>query len=365
MRFFATILALLGLSAGGFWLSKAYLGVSRANSTTAERFVLVAPGDNFTRVGKKLFEDGLIRDERYFRWYLRLTQSTGALKVGEYALRENMSIAEIVEVLSSGKSVQHKFTVYEGDNKFQIAAALEAARLGVAKTFLAEVDSPDLIRDLALPTVATGVNSVRSLEGYLYPDTYLLTRLMSEREIVRAMVKRFKQGYANIAAEVQAKALSLPVRLSPHEIVVLASMVEKETGAGKERPLIASVFYNRLTKGMRLQSDPTTIYGIWNRDRVFDGNIRRADLRTETPYNTYTVPRLPAGPIANPGDSAFQAVLNPASSEFLYFVAKNDGTHVFTTNYRDHQRAVDLLQKNPSVREGKSWRNLPASERAR
>jgi UPF0755 protein len=242
---------------------------------------------------------------------------------------------------------------------------LEEARLVSAKKFLAEVESAELIRELALPTLPANSPLPLSLEGYLYPDTYLLTRLMSEKEIVKAMVKRFKQAYAELETEVAAKILDLPAPLSPHEIIILASMVEKETGAGKERPLIASVFFNRLKKGMRLQSDPTTIYGIWNRDKAFDGNIRRADLKAETPYNTYTVSRLPVGPIANPGKNAIQAVLRPASSDFLYFVSRNDGTHEFTTNYRDHQRAVDLLQKNPARRDGKSWRDLPASERAR
>jgi UPF0755 protein len=143
--------------------------------------------------------------------------------------------------------------------------------------------------------------------------------------------------------------------LSAHEVVVLASVVEKETGAKEERPQIASVFTNRLRKRMRLESDPTTIYGMWER---YTGNIRKDDLLQLTPYNTYKIPALPLGPIANPSFEAIQAVMAPATTEYLFFVSKNDGTHQFTTNYADHQRAVDEWQRNRSNRAGKSWRQL-------
>jgi UPF0755 protein len=132
-------------------------------------------------------------------------------------------------------------------------------------------------------------------------------------------------------------------------------MVEKETGAKAERPAIAGVFTNRLKKRMRLESDPTTIYGIWER---YTGNIKKSDLLEVTPYNTYKIPALPLGPISNPSLAAIEAVLNPESHEFLFFVSKNDGTHIFTKNYGDHRNAVDNFQKNSKAREGKSWRNL-------
>lgn len=329
-----------------------------------EKFVLVMPGENFLKVIPKLKAQGIIGDERAFRWYLKVAGIQQKLKVGEYALRPNMTNSEIAALLISGKSVLHKFTVPEGHNKFQIAEALEAMRLGTAKDFLRTIESPEFIRSLSLPTVGMGKALPTSLEGYLYPDTYMLSRTMSSAEIVRMMVKRFKEVYRELAPEFERVATSGSPPLSPHEVVVLASIVEKETGAGKERPLIASVFFNRLRKGMRLQSDPTTIYGMWERDRTFAGNIRRDDLKTETPYNTYTIARLPRGPIANPGRTALEAVLRPAESAFLYFVSRNDGTHVFTTTYKDHNRAVDQLQRNPRGRQGKSWRDLPAAERA-
>jgi UPF0755 protein len=143
--------------------------------------------------------------------------------------------------------------------------------------------------------------------------------------------------------------------LNRHQVFILASVVEKETGAKFERPMIAGVFTNRLKKRMRLQSDPTTVYGIWSR---YTGNIRKADLLELTPYNTYKIPALPLGPIANPSFEAIQAVLSPAQHDFLYFVSKNDGTHIFSKTYQDHEKAVDDYQRNAKARQGKSWRDL-------
>jgi UPF0755 protein len=143
--------------------------------------------------------------------------------------------------------------------------------------------------------------------------------------------------------------------LTKHQVIILASVVEKETGAKRERTSIAGVFTNRLKKRMRLESDPTTIYGIWNR---YTGNIKKADLLEVTPYNTYKIPALPLGPISNPSLEAIQAVLKPDGHEYLFFVSKNDGTHEFTKNYQDHLEAVDNFQRNTKARQGKSWRDL-------
>jgi UPF0755 protein len=161
-------------------------------------------------------------------------------------------------------------------------------------------------------------------------------------------------GKQLVIVESPTKAKTIGKYLGP-DFVVLASVVEKETGAKEERPQIASVFTNRLRKRMRLESDPTTIYGMWER---YTGNIRKDDLLQLTPYNTYKIPALPLGPIANPSFEAIQAVMAPATTEYLFFVSKNDGTHQFTTNYADHQRAVDEWQRNRSNRAGKSWRQL-------
>jgi UPF0755 protein len=167
------------------------------------------------------------------------------------------------------------------------------------------------------------------------------------KQIVLSMVELFKKKTSNLD-------WSHPF-LSKHEVIILASIVEKETGAKQERPAIAGVFTNRLKKRMRLESDPTTIYGIWSR---YNGNIKKSDLLEKTPYNTYKIPALPLGPISNPSLEAIKAVLNPDQSKYLFFVSKNDGTHIFTENYKDHLQAVNDFQKNARARQGKSWRDL-------
>ncbi|MCL2459346.1 MAG: endolytic transglycosylase MltG, partial [Desulfobulbus sp.] len=174
-----------------------------------------------------------------------------------------------------------------------------------------------------------------SLEGYLFPETYTLVRNEAdEAAVIRMMVERFQQTW---------QALNAPesLELNRHQLLTLASVVEKETGVATERPLIAQVFYNRLARKMRLQSDPTVIYGLPD----FNGNLSKADLKRETPYNTYLIPGLPPGPICNPGRAALEAVLHPVESDALYFVAKNDGTHIFSTNLADHNRAVQHYQR--------------------
>ena len=189
-----------------------------------------------------------------------------------------------------------------------------------------------------------------SLEGYLFPDTYHFNHTMTLPEMIRQMVKRFRSVWT---AEHDRKAARF--RLTQHQVVTLASIIEKETGAPQDRTLISSVFHNRLKKRMRLQSDPTIIYGIWER---YDGNIRRADIRSQTPYNTYVISALPIGPISNPGKLAIEAALDPAVGEFLYFVSRNDGTTAFTRTLAEHSNEVRRFQLNRGAREGKSWRNL-------
>jgi UPF0755 protein len=190
----------------------------------------------------------------------------------------------------------------------------------------------------------------QTLEGYLFPDTYFLNKTMTAAEIIRGMVRKFAAVWGP-DQDARAKELGM----TQHQVITLASIIEKETGAPQERPLISSVFHNRLQKRMRLQSDPTTIYGIWDR---YDGNLHKSDLSAQNPYNTYYVPALPIGPISNPGREAIRAALYPSPSNFLYFVSHNDGTHEFTSTYTQHINAVKRFQLNPRARDGKSWRDL-------
>ena len=234
---------------------------------------------------------------------------------------------EIVEVLIRGQVVLHKLTVPEGYNIKQVAQLVGQTGLVQEEAFLRAAQSQELAEILGI--------SAETLEGYLFPETYYFPATTTAQKIISAMVQRFGVVFDQ---EYQARAKELG--FTTHQIVTLASIVEKETGAAHERPLIASVFHNRLKKRMRLESDPTVIYGI----KDFDGNITRRHLKTKTPYNTYRRRGLPLGPIASPGQKAIEAVLYPASSAFLYFVSKKDGTHQFSTNLRDHNSAVRKYQ---------------------
>ena len=197
-----------------------------------------------------------------------------------------------------------------------------------------------------------------SLEGYLFPSTYLFTRFTTQKEIVREMVRQFLVAYS----EVMEGPKQLDMKRVEH--VTLASIIEKETGVPEERGLVSSVFHNRLKKGMLLQTDPTVIYGVAEKTGVMPKNIRKTDLVTPTRYNTYTNKGLPIGAISNPGKESLVAALNPDQSEFLFFVSRNDGTHVFSSTYEQHNKAVREFQMNAKNREGKSWRDFSRKEKA-
>ncbi len=304
----------------------------------------VEPGSTFTQTTARLKEMGLIRDEFKFKLYAKFLNRTTRIRVGEYSLNQRMTPRQILAVLSEGKSVDYALTIPEGYNMFEIADMLNQKWPGRGNEFLLLATNSELVKNL------TG-EALPSLEGYLFPETYSVTKYTKMETLIRNMFDKFEAAYA----EVKSGAL---IQMSRQEHVILASMIEKETGAPEERPMIASVFHNRLAKKMRLQSDPTIIYGIWLQTKKEKRNITRTDLLTPTPYNTYTVASLPAGPIANPGKESLRAAVNPVSSENLYFVSRNDGTHVFTTNYEDHRHAVEFFQLNAKEREGKSWRDL-------
>ena len=192
--------------------------------------------------------------------------------------------------------------------------------------------------------------SMKTLEGFLYPDTYHFNKTMTSEDMIHQMVHHANQMWSK-ADQSTAETLGM----SRFQIITLASIIEKETGAPNERPMISSVFHNRLRKKMKLQSDPTTIYGMWDRYR---GKIHKSDLQEANPYNTYSVYGLPQGPIGNPGRDAITAALNPVNTDFLFFVSHNDGTHEFSRSLDDHNRAVRKFQLDPKAREGKSWRDL-------
>jgi peptidoglycan lytic transglycosylase G len=291
----------------------------------------VEKGDTLAEVAGKLQRAGLVRDAHTLEWWARWRGLASRLRAGEYRLSAAMPAIEMLNAIAEGRVATHAVAVPEGFTAAQIAARLESAGLVDAAAFEAAVNDAEFASELGI--------SAGSLEGYLFPETYQLPRGLGAREIARTMVEQFDQAWASLAAEARERGLDR------HEVVTLASIVEKETGDPAERPLIASVFANRLARHMRLESDPTVIYGI----RDFDGNLRRRDLEdAANPYNTYRVAGLPPGPIANPGLDSLRAVVHPARTDYLYFVSRNDGTHFFSRSYREHVAAVDRYQRRAS-----------------
>lgn len=288
----------------------------------------VPAGASLQRVARDLESAGLVRSAWGFEWLARWRGRAGDLRAGEYELSPRFSAGEVLAVITAGQVKTHPVALPEGLTAVEIAGRIEAAGLADAGEFLAAVRDPGFVAEL-------GVEGA-SLEGYLFPETYQLARGLSARAVARTLVEHFLEAWAEIAPRAEERGLSMA------EVVTLASIVEKETGAPEERPLIAAVFLNRLRLGMRLETDPTVIYGIPD----FDGNLRRVHLEdASNPYNTYRIPGLPPGPIANPGAAALGAVVEPADTEYLYFVSRNDGTHVFSRTYREHVNAVNEFQR--------------------
>ncbi len=286
---------------------------------------------------------------RFFYWYGRLTGRTHRIKAGDYRFQTTMKPSEVYNILMSGISYGIGLTVPEGFNIEQISVLLEGLRPGSGQRFIALCHNAKFVRTLDIPLPTNVPNQAITPEGYLFPDTYIINRKTTEEEIIRNMVKKYRITFTPDMTK-QAQKLGF----SEHQIVTLASVIEKETGAAEERPKISSVFHNRLRKMMKLQSDPTVVYGRED----FDGNIRKTDLSMPSPWNTYVIKGLPVGPIANPGKDALYAALHPDTTPYIFFVSHNDGTHEFTVTYKEHQNAVNKFQIDRRAREGKSWRDL-------
>ncbi len=301
----------------------------------------VSSGKGVRAISQELVELNVLTSSELFSLFVRITGNSKHIRVGEYALTTSMYPRDVLNVILSGKSIERPITVQEGLNKYEIADLFERSNLGSRAEFLNLVDDSRWASELL-------GESIPSLEGYLYPETYHITKYEGARGLIKQMVHTFLKNFETVPNS---------PRMSRHEIVTLASIIEKETGAPEERRIISSVFHNRLQKNMRLQTDPTVLYGLMEETKVPQINIRKEDLRHPTRYNTYTFSGLPFGPIANPGISALQAAVLPDSTPYLYFVSRNDGTHVFSESYESHSKAVDHFQKRSSSRKGKSWRD--------
>ena len=291
--------------------------------------VIVEPGQSFRTVTEKLRQKHLIRHPLKFQVLANFRQATTAIKAGEYYFAGTMTPGQILEQLHLGKVHLRRVTIAEGLNLYEAAELVARAGICEKSAFAQAATDPDIAEKMGIPA--------KTVEGYLFPETYYFEKQATPEKIIQTMVQRFRNVFSD-AWKDRAEELGFSV----HEIVILASIIEKETGVDKERKTVSSVFHNRLEKGIRLHADPTVIYGIEN----FDGNLTHKDLRTRTPYNTYTNYGLPKGPIANPGRASLEAALYPADTQYLYFVAKPDNTHYFSTTLAEHNRAVRKYQLN-------------------
>ena len=298
-----------------------------AGNGSVERAVMVQSGQGFKALSDMLYHQGLILHPFKFRLFARFHGYDKHIKAGEYMLSNAMTPKQILQIMVEGKVLLHRLTIPEGYNLTQIAQAVAAAGFGTEADFFKTATDPEFVHAMGL--------DAQTFEGYLFPDTYYFAIDATPKDIIRAMIKRFREVFT-AKWKNRAKAVGMTV----HQVITLASIVEKETGVASERPIISSVFHNRLKRKMRLESDPTVIYGIED----YNGNITRKDLKSPTPYNTYTMRGLPPGPISNCGVKAIEAALYPAHTKYLYFVSKKDGTHYFSTNFKEHERAVRKYQ---------------------
>lgn len=283
-------------------------------------------GSGIRKLANELKSGGVIRSSWHFILVSRLRSQSQRLKAGDYRFNDAMTPADILRKLVNGDVDFRRFALPEGYSIYQAAELLEQKGFFSREEFLEACRDPQVMSRL-------GIRG-NSAEGYLYPATYNLTKGSTAAQLVSQMTTRFEKAFAGIEAGQSV--------VSKHEAVILASIIEKEAVSAEEKPLISSVFHNRLRIGMPLQSDPTAVYGV----RAFTGKVSKADILRVSPYNTYLIKGLPPGPIGNPGADAIKAALKPAETQYLYFVARQDGTHYFSKTLDEHNRAVNQYLKN-------------------
>lgn len=284
----------------------------------------ISPNESFRSVSIQLAKENLIRSPKIFYYLGRLIGFSGKIKAGEYELNTQMSAWEILKIITGSHVKLYRLTLPEGFNLFQIANLLHTIGLVDRLQFIETCFNPQILEELLIPSF--------SAEGYLYPETYLIPRGISPRTLLHMFVEMF---WSRIPEEFLEKARRSS--FSFHELVILASLIEKETSIAAERSLMSSVFYNRLKKHMKLQSDPTSIYDLMP---YGGGLVRREHLLRKTPFNTYWIQGLPLTPIANPSLESIQAALFPEQTEYLYFVSRKDSTHYFSHTYEEHRTAI-------------------------
>ena len=285
---------------------------------------------SFQLIAALLEREELIKSRLAFVWLARYQSADRKIHAGEYELNASMTPAEILSRLTVGQVLLHPILIPEGLTMMQIADIFEQQGLVDRQEALRLMKDPVFIASLGI--------KAETLEGYLYPDTYKFPKGVRPKEVITTMVDHLRQVYG---PDLEGRAQEL--KMTQHEVLTLASVIEKESGSNGEREEISAVFHNRLKKHIPLQSDPTVIYGLPN----YDGNIHKKDLSSPSPYNTYRILGLPPGPIANPGIQSIRATLYPSNSRALYFVSKNDGTHQFSATLAEHNEAVEKYQRRP------------------
>jgi len=302
-----------------------------AQDTEVHHIVQVPHDASFKSVAGQLSDKGLIVSPFWFRLLGKMHDAERKIKPGEYDFNTRMRPTEILDALVKGRVILYSVLIPEGLTAYQTCRLISEAHLADEAALGGLISNPGFLTSLGV--------EAPTMEGYLYPDTYFFPKGTRPEEILKTMVGRFRHLYTE---ELQTRAGEL--KLTERQVLILASIIEKETGQEDERFLISAVFHNRLRKNWPLQSDPTVIYDIPD----FDGNLTRKHLARQTPFNTYVHPGLPPGPIANPGLKSIIAALNPAPVKYLFFVSKNDGTHQFSVTLEEHNKAVAHYQKRGS-----------------
>lgn len=327
----AILLLILGVVAGGgAWWAYTRVHEPYRGAADAETFVDIPAGTGPIAIGARLVSAGVVPDAWTFRVAVLLSGRARELKAGEYRFDAPITALDVVTKLARGDVYTRMLTFREGLTMAEMAAVYEERGFGVAADFITAGRNASLINDLD-PTA-------RDLEGYLFPETYALPRHTPAAQLVAQMVAGFKKAFDE-GLRSAAAAEGLTVR----QAVTVASLVEKETASGDERPLVAAVYRNRMRIRMGMQADPTVIYALQKAGK-YDGNLSKADLQFDSPYNTYRYAGLPPGPIAAPGRASLEAAVKPAAVDYLYFVSRNDGTHVFATTLTEHNRNVFTWQ---------------------
>ena len=324
--------ALLLGGIGAYGVSRLYEGADEPyrGYGGAEVFVDIVPGTTTAGIGRQLVDAGVVEDQRTFRIALWRSGRDRLLQAGEYRFTELASALDVIDVLARGQVHLRTVTFPEGLTRWEMAEVFGRSEFGVADEFLAASERVDLVEDLD--------PDATDLEGYLFPETYALPRGATADDLVEAMLAQFRRTFDD-ALLAQAAEQEMTVR----QVVTLASLIQRETGQDDERPVVSAVYRNRLDRRMPLQCDPTVIYAL-QVDGLYDGNLTRENLRYDSPYNTYVYPGLPPGPIAAPGAADLRAALAPADVSYVYFVSRNDGSHVFADTLREHNRNVREYQ---------------------